>query len=61
MTHTESKLMAELKTQVSNRDDRITELLQALQWCGGSSDFAPGGKAHKGWKAAVLPLLNKQA
>jgi len=36
----------------------IAELIEALQWCGGSSDFSPAneggnpesaGKAHEGW------------
>lgn len=32
----------------------------ALLWCGGSADFqAPRGKAHKGWKKDVAPLLDE--
>ena len=28
---------------------RIQVLEDALRWCGGSADFAPGGQAHKQW------------
>lgn len=28
---------------------RISALQEALQWCGGSQDFAPDGKAREGW------------
>lgn len=28
---------------------RLAETQGALQWCSGSDDFSPGGKAHEGW------------
>lgn len=37
----------------------VKELLDALQWCGGSGDFSPEGKAHEGWEKVVIPLLRK--
>lgn len=35
------------------------KLRQALRWCGGSTDFSPGGQAHEGWVKIVAPLLDK--
>ena len=37
----------------------VGKLVEALQWCSGSSDFAPGGKARKGWLKICAPLLKK--
>jgi len=31
----------------------------ALMWCSGSEDFAPGGKAHMGWMKICKSLLKK--
>ena len=41
--------------------DLVYELAEALTWCGGSNDFAPGGVAHEGWVNTVLPLLRRAA
>lgn len=39
---------------------RIIEIyIEALMWCSGSSDFAPGGQAYKGWNIIVKPLISK--
>ncbi len=46
--------LTELDMQLSHRIDKYKE---ALQWCGGSADFAQGGKAHKGWMKICDPLL----
>ena len=35
----------------------LTDYIEALQWCGGSSDFHKGGKAHDGWESIVKPLI----
>ena len=35
------------------------ELLEALMWCSGSGDFAPGGRAHKGWLKLGRPAIEK--
>lgn len=32
----------------------------ALGWCGGSADFAPGGDARVGWLAIAAPLLDRE-
>lgn len=40
--------------------EKIAEYIAALQWCGGSADFAPGGQARKGWEKSVLPLITKE-
>jgi hypothetical protein len=37
--------------------DERDALAHALQWCSGSDDFAPGGKARKGWVKLCQPLL----
>ncbi|HXD98234.1 MAG TPA: hypothetical protein VN646_16920 [Candidatus Acidoferrum sp.] len=37
--------------------DLIAALYEALEWCGGSPDFAPGGQARAGWQRAVKPLM----
>jgi hypothetical protein len=41
--------------------DEIDSLRDALLWCGGSSDFAPEGKAHAGWLKIVGPLFERQS
>jgi hypothetical protein len=41
-------------------EHEIDVLRMALKWCGGSADFAPGGKARKGWELCVLPLLTDE-
>ena len=40
------------------RSDR-EKMLDALIWCSGSADFAPGGKAHVGWVATCRPLIER--
>lgn len=37
--------------------ERIAQLEDALIWCSGSNDFAPGGKAREGWERICKPLL----
>lgn len=37
--------------------DEGDALLEALRWCSGSGDFAPGGKARRGWLRVCKPLL----
>ena len=37
--------------------EKIDEYIEALQWCGGSADFAHGGQARRGWKNVVKRLL----
>lgn len=39
---------------------RITALEEALRWCSGSADFAPGGRAALGWVRLCRPLLEEQ-
>ena len=36
---------------------QIRALTSAIQWCSGSEDFAPGGKARQGYEKIVQPLL----
>ncbi len=40
-------------------DERVSELVEALEWCSGSADFAPEGKARKGWVKLCQPLLRQ--
>jgi hypothetical protein len=35
------------------------EAEDALRWCSGSDDFAPGGKAELGWKRGPAALIEK--
>jgi len=44
---------------VSDYRTRIAELETALVWCGGSSDFCPGGIAREGWMKVCAPLLQQ--
>ena len=37
--------------------EKIRALQEALVWCSGASDFAPGGKAHEGWVKTCRPLI----
>lgn len=37
----------------------LKECREALLWCSGSQDFAPGGQARKGWEKNIIPLLAK--
>ena len=39
---------------MEERDD----LKRALQWASGSGDFAPGGKARRGWLRLARPALS---
>ena len=34
------------------------KLREALQWASGSGDFAPGGKARRGWLRIARPALS---
>jgi len=36
----------------------VGALVEALEWCGGSSDFQEGGVARAGWLRVVKPLLD---
>jgi len=47
------KLQQEVMDLVGAR----SKLLEALIWCSGASDFAPGGKAHQGFTKMVQPIL----
>ena len=37
--------------------DELENLLEAFQWCSGSSDFGAGGQAEIGWNKMVRPLM----
>lgn len=45
------------KIDVKNKE--IDNLVEALFWCSGSQDFAPGGLARSGWEKICQPLLQK--
>ena len=36
----------------------LDRYIEALQWCSGSGDFAPGGQAEIGWNKLCRPLLS---
>jgi len=44
--------------RVAEAEATIDKLYDALIWCSGSGDFAPGGKARKGWLKLAQPLLD---
>jgi hypothetical protein len=48
-----------LRLAIVAREAEASELIEALEWCGGSNEFAPGGTARAGWEKGVLPLLRK--
>ena len=37
--------------------EKLDKYIEALQWCGGSADFAFEGQARKGWDGICAPLL----
>ena len=37
----------------------LDKYIEALTWCGGSTDFAPDGKAYKGWVKICTPLVSR--
>lgn len=37
---------------------KISEYIEALQWCSGSDDFGPGGKAYIGFEKICRPLMD---
>lgn len=41
------------------KNKEIDNLVEALFWCSGSQDFAPGGIARRGWEKICKPLLQK--
>ena len=47
--------IADAVAPVMQERDRLRE---ALQWASGSGDFAPGGKAHRGWLRIGRPALD---
>ncbi len=46
----------DMKKDVNDLLDRARE---ALIWTTGSGDFAPGGKARKGFKKTVKPMIDE--
>lgn len=53
---------SEISDLTAERDalkERVKELEEALMWCSGSDDFAPGGKARTGWEMIVGNMLAK--
>jgi hypothetical protein len=49
--------IAELVAENEAFREAIIRMRDALRWCGGSSDFAPGGLAHAGWNNVAAPLV----
>ena len=47
--------IADAVASVMEERDKLRE---ALQWASGSGDFAPGGKARRGWLRLGRPALN---
>ena len=51
--------MAEKKDHAIDWREIAAELADELRWCSGSADFAPGGKARKGWVRGPQKVLKK--
>lgn len=56
--------IADLKRQIEELTEELelvhhenNELRGAILWCGGSSDFGPGGVAYIGWQNICQPLI----
>lgn len=49
-----------LEKRYSELEAEKKRLKEALQWCSGSADFAPKGKARTGWEKICQPLLHDQ-
>ena len=47
------------EARATRAEEQIAALRAALQWCGGSQDFAPGGVAREGWMRMCVPLLGE--
>lgn len=59
MTATKDNGVVNAGKNVDGKDALIALLTTELQWCSGSEDFGPGGKAHLGWvrgPGAVLEM-----
>lgn len=37
----------------------VKELVSAVEWCSGSTDFGIDGKARKGWERICIKALNR--
>ncbi|MGH7484971.1 MAG: hypothetical protein ACREMY_05090 [bacterium] len=47
-----------LRSEWSAAATVVAMLRTALIWCGGSSDFAPGGVAHEGWQKMMQEAMD---
>ncbi len=54
-----SKTIDRILSERNGLEERVKELEEALMWCSGSDDFAPGGKARTGWEMIVGNMLAK--
>lgn len=50
---------AKMQTELDQLRRLVRELADGLIWMSGSSDFAPEGKAHKGFVDTIRPLLDR--
>ena len=55
------KKIKQLQADLAAKEEEIERFKEALQWCGGSADFALDGKARLGWEKICQPLLKAQA
>jgi hypothetical protein len=53
----ESDMLTDARPGFVGIEDRLRD---ALVWCSGADDFAPGGKAREGWEKIVQPLLERR-
>lgn len=49
--------IAQLESDLAESERVRFALLDALLWCGGSSDFAPRGQARRGWLRGPAKIL----
>jgi hypothetical protein len=44
----------------NDAETRLANAISALQWCGGSFDFADGGIAREGWMKLCAPIIRSE-
>lgn len=52
------QLVTVLRKERAENAALVDRMAEALIWCSGSEDFAPGGKARVGWLKLCKPLLD---
>lgn len=54
---TAAERMRELRGSSDPCRRDLADALETIEWMSGSGDFAPRGRAHRGWLVTAAPLL----